>query len=198
MPCVFGIVNIITCLLCNPIFCLTSPSSFLQWSSGQIQYYTTTTTTTTILHNILLLPPQTPTVMDIKKKPFWTLFACWNYLLSWPGTQETKTHCAVLVTQHIHVDPNKKSLFSINGERNHVVYVCVQHFDTSCEGSNSAKTVRWCKPPHNPIQDIRKWPTAHVGEIGGTLQRVYTYCSVSIEVCNFKKAAMPHPGMLQI
>jgi len=27
---IVGIVNIITCLLCNLIFCLTSPSSFLQ------------------------------------------------------------------------------------------------------------------------------------------------------------------------
>ena len=39
-----GIVNFITCLLCNPILCFTSPSSFLYWSSGRntitILYYT--------------------------------------------------------------------------------------------------------------------------------------------------------------
>jgi hypothetical protein len=82
-------------------------------------------------------------VMDINKSsstPYWHAETTY-FPVSWPGTQETTTQCAVHVTQHIKVDPNKKLLFSINGERNHVIYVCVQHLYMRCEGSNSATTV---------------------------------------------------------
>jgi len=79
--------------------------------------------------------------MDIKKSssgPY--LRAETTYFL---GLAHMKLkHIMLYMTQHIQVDPSKKLLFSITGERNHVIYVCVQHFDMSWEGSNSATTVR--------------------------------------------------------
>ena len=64
-----GIVNFITCLLRNPMFCLTSPSSFLYWSSGRntiiilyyiilchaVLYYTITIIDYTIFYYIILI-----------------------------------------------------------------------------------------------------------------------------------------------